>query len=256
LGQGVRAPLIACAALLAGSLLPSCTANHSERDAMESNEERSEAAAQDPYAERREHMVRSQIELRGVGDPRVLDALRRVPRHELVPESQRAFAYEDRPLPIGHGQTISQPYIVAEMTATAELSGDERVLEVGTGSGYQAAVLGELAREVYSVEIVEPLAERARQDLARLGYENVKVRHGDGYRGWPEEAPFDVILVTAAPDHVPQPLVEQLAVGGRMIIPVGRGIQELRLITRDERGVHEQRLLGVRFVPMTGEADQ
>jgi protein-L-isoaspartate(D-aspartate) O-methyltransferase len=187
-------------------------------------------------------------------DARALAALRAVPRHEFVPEAQREHAYEDRPLPIGHGQTISQPYIVAVMSEALELDENERVLEIGTGSGYQAAVLGELAREVYSIEIVAPLAERAKVDLARLGYDNVHVRQGDGYRGWPEQAPFDAIVVTAAPDHVPQALVDQLAVGGRLVIPVGRGVQELLRISRDEQGVHEERLLGVRFVPMTGEA--
>ncbi len=206
------------------------------------------------FAAARERMVADQIEARGIVDPRVLAAMRKVPREELVPEDVRASAYQDRPLPIGHGQTISQPYIVAEMSAQLELSGDERVLEIGTGSGYQAAILGELAREVYSIEIVEPLAERAAADLKRLGYGNVHVRAGDGYKGWPEEAPFDAIIVTAAPDHVPQPLIDQLAVGGRMVIPVGRGIQNLTLITRDEHGVKRQILLGVRFVPMTGEA--
>ena len=208
------------------------------------------------FAVARERMVADQIEARGIADPRVLAAMRKVPRERLVPEDMRASAYEDRPLPIGHGQTISQPYIVAEMSAQLELSGDERVLEIGTGSGYQAAILGELAREVYSIEIVEPLAERAAADLERLGYENVHVRAGDGYKGWPEEAPFDAIIVTAAPDHVPQPLIDQLAVGGRMVIPIGRGIQSLTLITRDERGVKRKTLLGVMFVPMTGEAQQ
>ncbi len=208
------------------------------------------------FAVARERMVADQIEARGIADPRVLAAMREVPREQLVPEDMRASAYEDRPLPIGHGQTISQPYIVAEMSAQLELSGDERVLEIGTGSGYQAAILGELAREVYTIEIVEPLAERAAEDLERLGYENVHVRAGDGYKGWPEEAPFDAIIVTAAPDHVPQPLIDQLAVGGRMVIPIGRGIQSLTLITRDERGVKRKTLLGVMFVPMTGEAQQ
>ncbi len=208
------------------------------------------------FAVARERMVADQIEARGIADPRVLAAMRKVPREQLVPEDVRASAYQDRPLPIGHGQTISQPYIVAEMSAQLELSGDERVLEIGTGSGYQAAILGELAREVYTIEIVEPLAERAAADLERLGYENVHVRAGDGYKGWPEEAPFDAIIVTAAPDHVPQPLIDQLAVGGRMVIPIGRGIQSLTLITRDERGVKRKTLLGVRFVPMTGEAQQ
>jgi protein-L-isoaspartate(D-aspartate) O-methyltransferase len=209
------------------------------------------------FAQERDRMVREQIEARGVTDPRVLAALRKVPRHELVPENVRSFAYEDRPLPIGHGQTISQPYIVAEMTAQLELSGDERVLEIGTGSGYQAAVLGELAKEVWSIEIVEPLARRAAEDLERLGYDNVHVRAGDGYAGWPEHAPFDAIIVTAAPEHIPQPLIDQLAVGGRMILPVGgRAYQNLVLVTRDETGVEQRELLGVMFVPMTGEAQE
>jgi protein-L-isoaspartate(D-aspartate) O-methyltransferase len=214
-----------------------------------------EGAAVDPRGAR-ERMVQTQIEARGVTDVRVLAAMRAVPRHELVPEELREHAYEDHPLPIGHGQTISQPYVVAVMSEALDLDASERVLEVGTGSGYQAAVLGHLAKEVYSIEIVEPLAVSAQADLARLGYGNVHVRHGDGYRGWPEHAPFDAIVVTAAPDHVPQPLVEQLALGGRLVIPVGTGVQELLRITRDETGVHEERLLGVRFVPMTGEAEK
>jgi protein-L-isoaspartate(D-aspartate) O-methyltransferase len=203
----------------------------------------------------RERMVEEQIAGRGVRDPRVLAALRAVPRHEFVPPEQRGHAYEDRPLPIGAGQTISQPYIVAVMTELLELGGDERVLEIGTGSGYQAAVLGRLAREVYTIEIVPELASRAEADLRRLGFANVHVRQGDGYRGWPEQAPFDAIVVTAAPEHVPQPLVDQLAVGGRLVLPVGDVFQDLVLVTRDRLGVRQERLLGVRFVPMTGEAE-
>ena len=201
-------------------------------------------------------MVRGQIEARGVRDARVQAAMREVPRHELVPEEQRPYAYRDRPLPIGWNQTISQPYIVAAMTEALELDGDETVLEVGTGSGYQAAVLSKLARRVFSIEIVEPLAARARADLARLGYSNVTVRSGDGYGGWPEHAPFDAIIVTAAPDHVPEPLVEQLAVGGRMVLPVGRVIQDLVRITRTPEGIEREHLFGVRFVPMTGRAEE
>ena len=208
------------------------------------------------FAEDRERMVADQIEARGVRDSRVLDVLRAVPRHEFVPQAQRMHAYEDRPLPIGEGQTISQPYIVAVMTELLELEGSERVLEIGTGSGYQAAVLGRLAREVYSIEIVPELAARSGADLERLGYANVHVRQGDGYRGWPEHAPFDAILVTAAPGHVPEPLVEQLAQGGRMVLPVGDVFQDLVLVTRGAEGVRQERLLGVRFVPMTGEAER
>jgi len=201
-------------------------------------------------------MVDEQIAARGVRDPRVLGALRAVPRHELVPAAERAHAYEDRPLPLGQGQTISQPYIVGVMTELLALDGSERVLEIGTGSGYQAAVLSLLAREVYSIEIVPELARRAAADLARLGFANVHVREGDGYRGWPEAAPFDAIVVTAAPDHVPEPLVEQLAMGGRMVVPVGESLQDLVLVRRERDGIHRERGLGVRFVPMTGEAER
>jgi len=216
----------------------------------------SDRAAAPELEQDRERMVEEQIVARGVRDPRVLAALRTVPRHEFVPPAERGHAYEDRPLPIGAGQTISQPYIVAVMTELLLLEGDERVLEIGTGSGYQAAVLARLAREVYTIEIVPELATRAEADLRRLGFANVHVRQGDGYRGWPEEAPFDAILVTAAPEHVPKPLVDQLAVGGRLVLPVGDFYQELVLVTRDELGVHEERLLGVRFVPMKGEAER
>jgi protein-L-isoaspartate(D-aspartate) O-methyltransferase len=249
---------LAAAALLAlpsGCAVSRSDANPSDPPAAEGPAGEPEAAATEaPFAAAREAMVREQIEARGVRDARVLAALRRVPRHEFVPVELRESAYQDRPLPIGEGQTISQPYIVAIMSALLQLDGSERVLEIGTGSGYQAAVLSELAREVYSIEIVEPLAQRAARDLARLGYRNVTVKAGDGYRGWPERAPFDAVIVTAAPDHVPQPLVDQLAVGGRMVIPVGSFAQELLLITRDATGVREERMLGVRFVPMTGEA--
>jgi len=208
-------------------------------------------------AAEREAMVRDQVAARGVRDERVLAALRRVPRHELVPEAYRAEAYSDGPLPIGEGQTISQPYIVAFMTEQLRLQPEDRVLEVGTGSGYQAAVLAELAAEVYTIEIVPSLAERAAVDLKRLGYDAVHVREGDGYRGWPEHAPFDAVIVTAAPDHVPQPLVDQLAPGGRMILPVGDDYQHLLLITRDMKGkLRERQLIPVRFVPMTGEAEE
>jgi len=217
---------------------------------------RTAADTSESFEQARERMVSGQIEARGVRDARVLAAMRRVPRHEFVPFAQRAYAYEDRPLPIGYGQTISQPYIVAVMSEALELDGSEKVLEIGTGSGYQAAVLADLAAEVYTIEIVEPLASRATSDLKRLGFEKLHVRAGDGYRGWPEAAPFDAIIVTAAPDHIPQPLVDQLAVGGRLVIPVGRMFQELMLITKDEQGVRHEDLLAVRFVPMVGEAEK
>ncbi len=202
----------------------------------------------------RQQMVREQLRGRDIRHQGVLAAMGRVPRHRFVPASLKWRAYHDRPLPIGHEQTISQPYIVAFMTQALKLDGDERVLEIGTGSGYQAAVLGELAREVFTIEIVEPLASRAQKLLAEMGYENVHVRSGDGYRGWPEEAPFDAIMVTAAPDHVPQPLIDQLRVGGRMILPVGGFFQELVLIQKTAKGVIRRSVLPVRFVPMTGEA--
>jgi len=197
-------------------------------------------------------MVEEQLRARGIRDTRVLDAMRRVPRHRFVlPQYQRA-AYDDHPLPIGYDQTISQPYIVGFMTEALSIGPDDVVLEIGTGSGYQAAVLGEIAREVYTIEIVAALADRARRTLAELGYRNVHTRTGDGYAGWPEHAPFSRIIVTAAPETVPQALVDQLAVGGTMILPVGpeRGDQELRILRKTERGVTTERSLPVRFVPM------
>ncbi|HEQ60309.1 MAG TPA: protein-L-isoaspartate(D-aspartate) O-methyltransferase [Firmicutes bacterium] len=196
------------------------------------------------------------MEARGVKDPKVLAALRKVPRHLFVPEAERSSAYADHPLPIGEGQTISQPYIVAFMTEQLRLKGGEKVLEIGTGSGYQAAVLAEIGGEVYTIEIVEPLATRAAALLEQLGYQNIHVKSGDGYQGWPEHAPFDAIMVTAAPDHVPQPLVDQLKVGGRMILPVGDWFQDLRVVVKTEQGVLQQDVLPVRFVPMTGEAQK
>ena len=201
----------------------------------------------------RMQMVDEQIAARDIKNPRVLEAMRRVPRHEFVPAALRGSAYADSPLPIGHDQTISQPFIVAYMTEAIELDGTQRVLEIGTGSGYQAAVLGELAKEVYTIEIVAPLAERVRQTLAQLGYKNVHVRTGNGYLGWPEQAPFDRVMVTAAPDDVPPALVEQLRVGGLMAIPVGVGVQELRILRRTPAGLETLRTLPVRFVPMTGK---
>lgn len=192
---------------------------------------------------------------RGIADERVLAAMRTVPRHEFVPEEQRPFAYDDSPLPIGHGQTISQPYIVALMTERLRPQPGDKVLEIGTGSGYQAAVLSGLVKEVFSIEIVAPLAKRAETDLRRLGYTNVFVRAGDGYKGWPEQAPFDSVIVTCAPDQVPRPLVEQLKEGGRMVIPVGpeSGVQELYLLEKHGGEVRQKAILPVRFVPMTRE---
>jgi len=210
----------------------------------------------DEYQVAREQMVREQIEARGIRDARVLAALRKVPRHLFVPPDEQREAYIDYPLAIGYGQTISQPYIVAFMTEALELKPRDRVLEIGTGSGYQAALLAELVPEVYSIEIVEALAREAEARLRRLGYSNVHLRAGDGYRGWPEAAPFDAIVVTAAPDHIPQPLVDQLREGGRMVLPVGRWDQELVRLRRKGASILRESLLPVRFVPMTGEAEK
>jgi protein-L-isoaspartate(D-aspartate) O-methyltransferase len=214
----------------------------------------SSAAMADEYERQRLAMVERQIEARGVADPRVLAAMRRVPRHEFVPESLRDAAYEDRPLPIGHSQTISQPFIVASMTELARIEPGSRVLEVGTGSGYQAAVVHEIAGSVYTIEIVEALARRSSETLARLGYAAAEIRHGDGYRGWSEAAPFDAIIVTAAPAEVPQPLLDQLVMGGRLVIPVGDWYQQLEVHTKTPDGIAVERVYPVRFVPMTGEA--
>ena len=211
----------------------------------------------DPYASDRERMVEViQKPIFGrtpIRDERVLNAMRKVLRHAFVPERYRIEAYADSPLPIGNGQTISQPYIVARMTQAAKIKATDRVLEIGTGSGYQAAVLAELAKEVYTIEIVEELGVRARKALESLGYNNIHFKIGDGYKGWPDAAPFDAIIVTAAPDHIPQPLLDQLKPGGRLLIPVGpvSRVQQLKLITKDADGaLHEKSLDDVRFVPL------
>jgi protein-L-isoaspartate(D-aspartate) O-methyltransferase len=201
----------------------------------------------------RARMVKEQLRSRDITDARVLDAMLKVPRHLFVPEPQRLQAYGDYPLPIGHDQTISQPYIVAFMSQGLKVEPGHRVLEIGTGSGYQAAILGVLAKEVYTIEIVQPLADRARATLAEQGHRNVHVRHGNGYLGWPEHAPFDRIMVTAAPAEVPPALVEQLKIGGLMAIPVGTVSQELRILRRTATGLETLATLPVRFVPMTGK---
>jgi protein-L-isoaspartate(D-aspartate) O-methyltransferase len=209
------------------------------------------APPQDRFQADREAMVRSQIEGRGIRNSAVLAAMRAVPRHELVPESIRHMAYSDRPLPIGHGQTISQPYIVALMTELLEPSKSDRVLEIGTGSGYQAAVLSKLVKEVYTIELEAPLAQQSTAQLRELGYSNVIVRHGDGYLGWPEKAPFDKVILTAAPPKIPQALIDQLKPGGILVAPEGRMYQELIVITKDRNGRARRRtVLPVMFVPM------
>jgi protein-L-isoaspartate(D-aspartate) O-methyltransferase len=223
-----------------------------QRDSTSTGDARDFAAA-------RRRMVVEQLAAPGrdIRHAGVLRVMGEVPRHEFVPAAERAHAYEDRPLPIGHEQTISQPFIVAFMTAALDPRPTDRVLEIGTGSGYHAAVISRLVAEVFTIEIVEPLAHGAAATLARLGYANVKVRAGDGYRGWPEAAPFDAVLVTCAPDHVPQPLVDQLAEGGRMIIPVGAaGRQELVLLEKHGGELQRREVLPVRFVPMTGESQR
>ena len=195
-------------------------------------------------------MVQAQLEARGIKDRKVLDAMIKIPRHELVPENMKAYAYQDEPLPIGKGQTISQPYIVAYMTEVLALNGNERVLEIGTGSGYQVAILAEIVKEVFTIEIVSSLSAKAQKVLERLGYKNIYFKVGDGTWGWEENAPYDAILVTAAPAEVPKTLQDQLKFPGRMIIPVGSTFQELVLIMREKKRFKKKKLLPVRFVPL------
>jgi len=209
--------------------------------------------AKDEHKKERREMVEQQIRARGIEDESVLNAMMKVPRHKFVPETLAKQAYIDSPLPIGLNQTISQPFIVAYMTEAADISKKDKVLEIGTGSGYQAAILGELAKEVYTIEIIPELAERSTQVLQRLGYKNVFVKTGNGYLGIPEQAPFDAIIVTAAPDEIPQALVDQLAVDGKMVMPVGNANQEMVVIKKTKEGVTERRTIQVRFVPMTGK---
>jgi len=214
-----------------------------------------EGQTTDEYRNQRMEMVRSQIASRGITDQKVLKALRKVPRHLFVPQEYRRFSYADQPLPIGEGQTISQPYIVAYMTEILNLSPGEKVLEIGTGSGYQAAILAETEAGVYTIEVIEPLAQRAKNILDELGYKNIFLKTGDGYQGWAEHAPFDAIMVTCSPTKIPEPLIEQLAEGGRMIIPVGRqqGIQYLYLLEKRNGKIRQRNVMPVRFVPMTDE---
>jgi protein-L-isoaspartate(D-aspartate) O-methyltransferase len=219
----------------------------------------SEGVPEDPvYRELRERMVAEQLQSRDITDTRVLEVMRSLPRHLFVPEGMQGEAYGDCPVRIGEGQTISQPYVVALITQELNLTGKEKVLEIGTGSGYQAAVLSPLAREVYSIEIREPLANRAALTLESLGFTNIKTRHADGYFGWSEYAPFDRIIITASVDHIPPPLLEQLVDGGRMILPLGNafGFQNLVLVVKEGGNVRITNITGVLFVPMTGEAER
>jgi protein-L-isoaspartate(D-aspartate) O-methyltransferase len=211
---------------------------------------------QDPWKDKAEQMVNTQIAARGVSDPAVLRAMKNTPRHLFVPDESSHLAYNDHPLPIGFNQTISQPYIVGLMTELLELSGQEIVLEIGTGSGYQASILSQLVSKCYSIEVVEELADKSKKTLSDLGYDNVTVKWGDGYQGWPEHAPFDAIIVTAAPEEIPEKLIEQLKTGGKMVIPVGKFYQELLLITKKEKGFKQKQIIPVRFVPMIHPYEQ
>lgn len=216
------------------------------------------ACSSDDFDKKRFEMVEKDIKGRGIKDKRLLDAMLKVPRHLFVPESHRDRAYNDHPLPIGEGQTISQPYIVAFMTEAANLKGEETVLEIGTGSGYQAAILGETAKEVYTIEMNSVLYGQAKERLKGLGYKNIHVKLGDGYFGWEEHAPFDVIMVTAAANHIPPPLLAQLKEGGRLIIPLGKNTfhQNLTVVTKKQGGNTVRELGGVVFVPMKGQVQQ
>jgi protein-L-isoaspartate(D-aspartate) O-methyltransferase len=214
------------------------------------------AQSSDPWAGPRHDMVEQQIRERGVHQPEVLRAMESVPRHLFVPEDHRDQAYSDAPQPIGLGQTISQPYIVALMTELLGLDRGDKVLEIGTGSGYHAAVLSRVAGEVYSIEIIDQLGKQAKSTLQQLGYDNVHVKVGDGYQGWPTEQPFDAIILTAAPPKIPQPLIDQLKVGGRMVVPVGSFVQDLTVLTKTAHGLERRTVAPVRFVPMTGEVQR
>ncbi|HEV3164764.1 MAG TPA: protein-L-isoaspartate(D-aspartate) O-methyltransferase [Isosphaeraceae bacterium] len=213
------------------------------------------AGSEESFRERRLRMVAEQIEARSIKDPAVLAAMRAVPRHRFVSSTWQSLAYDDEPLPIGGGQTISQPYVVALMTSLIRPDRNMRVLEIGTGSGYQAAVLASCVREVDSIEIVPDLGRQADRLLRELGFRNIHVRIGDGYAGWPERAPYDAIVLTAAPERVPKPLLDQLKVGGRLVAPVGKGVQDLQVITRTASGLTTQIVAPVKFVPMTGRAE-
>ena len=256
---GIGAAVVLCGIVLVPFLVSGCGPEPTATAPPQSYEQPVQAEPRptqsDERLEERMSMVDSQIRRRGVTDQDVLAAMERVPRHEFVPEEFRTQSYADRPLPIGYGQTISQPYIVALMTELLQLKNTDRVLEIGTGSGYQAAILGEIVAEVYTIEIVEALAQQASERLQRLGYTNVHTLHADGYYGWEEHAPFDAIIVTAAPDHIPQLLVQQLKDGAKLVIPVGPpgGYQTLWEVTKHGEEVTKRNVTGVLFVPLTGE---
>ena len=233
----------------AAAVIAACAPGQAERSSM-TDAATDQRPQNDEHAARRARMVSSQLRGRDITHAGVLDAMGRVPRHRFVPAGLEAQAYDDNPLPIGDGQTISQPYIVAYMTQVLEPSKHDRVLEIGTGSGYQAAVLAELVKEVFTIEIVPSLAERSAALLTSLGYTNIRARHGDGYAGWPDAAPFNKIVVTAAPEAIPDTLVDQLAVGGLMVVPVGRDFQMLTVLRRTPDGVVKREAMAVRFVPM------
>ena len=247
-GITLRFMLVFSLVLFCSLLLSSCGSRTVDGKAM----------TEQGSSQQREEMVEFQLKARGIANELVLEAMRRVPRHLLMPPEVRQYAYIDSPVPIGANQTISQPYIVALMTQIADPKPQDRALEVGTGSGYQAAVLSELVQEVYTIEIVPALAQRAGKTLSELGYDRVEVRQGDGYQGWPEKAPFDIILITAAPEEIPQPLIDQLADGGRLVVPLGPAgdIQILTLLTKVNGQVTRTSITSVRFVPMTGEAQK
>lgn len=242
------------AVMICSTILISCQTS-TQTPRMGATPTQSAGEGTDPRAAERANMVKFTIEQRGVSDPDVLEAMRSVPRHKFVPESYQGLAYGDHPLPIGYGQTISQPYIVALMTEALDLRTDGKVLEIGTGSGYQAAILAEMGLDVYTIEIIPELEASARSRLAELGYEQVQTLAADGYFGWAEEAPFDAVIVTAAPDHLPLPLIQQLADGGRMVIPIGPigAVQTLWLFTKQGEELLASNLGAVSFVPLTGD---
>jgi protein-L-isoaspartate(D-aspartate) O-methyltransferase len=256
-GETMERAFRTCAARFAITLLIIIQGGCSTNRLMLSNDGQNVSPSSNAKFDRlRAQMVQDQVRARNVRDPRVLAAMLKVPRHEFVPAEIVNSAYADNALPLMLGQTISQPYIVGYMTEALELTGAKRVLEIGTGSGYQAAILAEIVPEVYTIEIHKELTDYARDRLSRLGYGNIHFKTGDGYMGWPEFAPFDRIIVTAAPDHIPQPLIDQLSLGGRMILPIGRMEQDLVIVRKDESGISRRAILPVRFVPMTGLAQE